>query len=141
MNLKMKNKIQFKNINDIPIKITDWIGSTSSIVVHTFLFTGIFILRIFGIATSDILLILTTLVSLEAIYLSIFIQITVNRNTQSLGEFEEDIGEIQSDIDKIEDKERMDKINETITTETLSKIQSNLQRMMDNIEKIKNPKI
>ena len=92
-------------------------------------------------ATSDILLILTTIVSLEAIYLSIFIQITVNRNTQSLDDFEADIDEIQSDIDKIEGKERLDKINETITTETLSKIQSNLQKMMDNIEKIKNPKI
>lgn len=137
----MNNKIQFKNINDIPVKITDWVGSTTSIVVHTFLFAGIFLLRIFSMATSDILLILTTIVSLEAIYLSIFIQITVNRNTQSLDDFEADIDEIQSDIDKIEGKERLDKINETITTETLSKIQNNLQKMMDNIEKIKNPKI
>src|SRR3989344_293679 len=98
----IKDKITFKHLADIPVKITDWIGSAPSVILHTIFFAGIFLLKVFGISTNDILLILTTVVSLEAIYLSIFIQITINRNTQSLVSFEEDIDEIQTDIDKLE---------------------------------------
>jgi hypothetical protein len=43
-----------------------------------------------------VLLVLTTLVSLEAIYLSIFIQMAVNRTAQSIKEVEEDFEEIPS---------------------------------------------
>jgi peptidoglycan hydrolase CwlO-like protein len=108
----MKKKIIFKNIEDLPVKVTDWIGSTSSIVVHTIFFIVIFALRLFGVATSDILLILTTVVSLEAIYLAILIQMTVNRNTLSLQEVEEDIDEIQEDVQVIE--KDIDEIQEDI---------------------------
>lgn len=52
--------------------------------------------------TDKVLLILTTAVSLEAIYLAIFIQMTVNRTTTSLAGVEKDIGDIQEDVDSLE---------------------------------------
>ena len=77
-------------------------GSPHSIIVHTVLFIGAFALSFFGLQLEEILLLLTTAVSLEAIYLSLFIQMTVNRNTQALEDVEEDIDEIQEDVQGIE---------------------------------------
>lgn len=48
------------------------------------------------------LLVLTTVVSLEAIYLAIFIQMSLNRTRESLAEVEQDIDEIQEDVDEIQ---------------------------------------
>ncbi|EKD52961.1 MAG: hypothetical protein ACD_61C00188G0004 [uncultured bacterium] len=84
-------------------QMTYHIGTNTSIVIHTLLFIGIFSLRFFGQSTEQILLILTTAVSLEAIYLAIFIQMTVNRTTESLAGVEEDIDDIQEDIDDIQE--------------------------------------
>ncbi|MCR4260988.1 MAG: hypothetical protein NUV96_01465 [Candidatus Colwellbacteria bacterium] len=148
-----KNKLKFKNVVDLPVKITDWIGSNSSIVFHSIFFIGIFALRIFHYTTNDILLILTTAVSLEAIYLAIFIQMTVNRNTQSLEEVEEDIEEItggvtdmekdidsiQEDIDKLEDEDAKDHVHSSNTISTLNKIENDLQNLIDEISKLKKP--
>jgi len=61
-----------------------------------------FALEFFGIDFDTILLILTTAVSLEAIYLAIFIQMTVNQNTRSLQAVEQDIDEIQEDVDEFQ---------------------------------------
>lgn len=83
-------------------KATIWIGTPASILVHTILFVGIFALGLFGFGMDQILLILTTAVSLEAIYLAIFIQMTVNQHTESLENVEDDIEEIQEDIDELE---------------------------------------
>ena len=97
-----------KKFEDFSKKITYWIGSPQSIIVHTIFFVVIFGLRFFGFSSSDVLLILTTLVSLEAIYLSIFIQMTVNKQSrrlkqvsQELEEVSEDIEEIQEDVEEI----------------------------------------
>lgn len=84
-------------------KLTRWIGSPQSILVHTVFFVGMFFLRFEGFSSSDILLILTTIVSLEAIYLSIFIQMTVNRHAQELEEVSEDIEEIQENVEEIQE--------------------------------------
>jgi septal ring factor EnvC (AmiA/AmiB activator) len=48
------------------------------------------------------MLILTTLVSLEAIYLSIFIQMAVNKTTASIAGVEKDIDDIQEDVEGLE---------------------------------------
>jgi low affinity Fe/Cu permease len=92
-------------------RFTTWIGSTESLVVHTIFFIAAFGVGFFHFATWElVLLVLTTVVSLEAIYLAIFIQITVNRNTESLREVEEDIDEIQEDVEDIgEDIEGLEK--------------------------------
>lgn len=69
-------------------------------------------MRFFGYTLDQILLILTTAVSLEAIYLAIFIQMTVNKTTQSLEQGEEDIDEIQEDVEDIQ--EDVDEIQEDV---------------------------
>ena len=90
-------------LDKISISMTNWVGTPQSVLVHTLFFIGIFVLSIFGLTIDKILLILTTAVSLEAIYLAIFIQMTVNRNTKSLEEVEEDIDELQEDVEDIEE--------------------------------------
>lgn len=108
-----------KKFENFSKKMTNWIGSPQSIIVHTIFFVGIFCLRFFDISGSDILLILTTIVSLEAIYLAIFIQMTVNKHSQELKEVSGDIEEIQEDIEEISEdvefiQENVDDIQEDL---------------------------
>jgi outer membrane biosynthesis protein TonB len=108
------------------------IGSISSLVVHTILFIVSFSLAAFGVVEwQTMLLVLTTIVSLEAIYLALFIQITVNWNTQSLREVEEDIDEIQEDVEELgEDVEDIQEDIEEIS-EDIDEIQEDVEEMSD----------
>lgn len=136
------------------------IGSLPSIVIHTIFFLVFFILGILGYDWNRLLLILTTVVSLEAIYLAIFIQMTVNQNTQSLAEVEENIDEIQEDIDDIaedvdEIQEDVDELQKDVDeiaedekeaetedkkqTMTLEQIQNQLQHLAATIEDLRKP--
>ena len=147
------------------VRITEWVGTGESVLMHTIVFAGSFALILFGVARDTIFLALTTVVSLEAIYLSIFIQMTVNRNTKSLEEVEEDIGEIQEDVkeiesdveeisedvgeisedveelsedlDKIQERDEEEVIVETKTHAALGKIEQDLQRLLADIEALK----
>ncbi len=101
-----------KKFEDFSKKLTHWIGSPQSIIFHTIFFVIIFGLRFFGFSSEDVLLILTTIVSLEAIYLSIFIQMTVNKQAKELEEVSEDIEEIQEDVDEIQ--KDVDEIQEDV---------------------------
>lgn len=92
-----------KKFTDFSKKLTHWIGSSQSVFFHTIFFIGMFSLRLFGFSSEDVLLILTTTVSLEAIYLSIFIQMTINKHSEELEEVSEDIEEIQEDVDEIQE--------------------------------------
>ncbi len=94
-----RSKIKLEKSAD---KATRWIGSTSSLVVHTVLFAGAFALAFLGLGLDRVLLVLTTIVSLEAIYLSIFIQMSVNKNTKDIEIIQEDVEEIQEDVEGIE---------------------------------------
>ncbi|MDP2593252.1 MAG: hypothetical protein Q8P52_01210 [bacterium] len=114
-----------KKFEDFSKKLTKWIGSPQSILVHTLFFIGMFCLRFFGVAASDVLLILTTVVSLEAIYLSIFIQMTVNQHSEELEEVSEDIQEIQEDVGEIQ--EDVEDIQEEIQEESPEEQEQNLQ--------------
>lgn len=79
--------------------VTKWIGSPSSVIIHTLLFVvaiAIMALRIFPFEA--VMLVLTTAVSLEAIYLSIFIQMSINTQSVQLTEIAEDIDEIQEEV-------------------------------------------
>ena len=125
-------------------KITRWVGSTASVVVHTILFIGAFALPAFGVSFDRVLLVLTTIVSLEAIYLALFIQMTVNRHTESLEDIEEDVEEISDDIDEIEEDldeiqedDREDDMHDKQVDATLGDIQRNLARIMEEIEQLK----
>lgn len=156
-----KQRQQPTELEALSQKFTNWVGSTNSIIVHSILFASIFALRFFGVALDSILLILTTAVSLEAIYLAIFIQMTVNRNTQSLEEVEEDIeeiqedvegiekdidemekdiDEIQEDVDEIQEDEVEDDKHDMATMKTLTEIQTNLVKLMGDIEALKQEK-
>lgn len=97
----------FAPLEKISFKLTEWVGTPISLIIHTLLFAGVFALRYFGVTADYILLVLTTVVSLEAIYLSIFIQMTVNRNTESLEEVEENIEDIQEDVTEEEEAHRV----------------------------------
>lgn len=111
-----------KNLEKISEILTNSIGTPLSIVIHTIFFIGIFALKLIGYKVDQILLILTTAVSLEAIYLSIFIQMTVNKTTKSLESVEKDIDTIQEDVEDIqedvedlgEDEEDEDEVIKTI---------------------------
>lgn len=77
------------------------VGSVPSILIHSILFVGIFGLEFFGLDFDQIMLILTTAVSLEAIYLAIFIQMSVNRQEERITEVSEDVEEIFEDVEEI----------------------------------------
>lgn len=142
-----------------------WIGSPVSIVVHTILFIVCFVIVGLGfIGFNEMLLGLTTVVSLEAIYLALFIQLTVNYQSQSIAEvsedideIQEDVGEIQEDIDEIQEdvdelqedvediSEDVEEMNEDESEEqriheahdkTLADIQNDLHKLMQDIERL-----
>ena len=94
-------------------RIVTAVGSVPSLILHSIAFTGFFLAALLGVVSWDsMLLVLTTIVSLEAIYLAIFIQMSVNENTLSLREVEEDIDEIQEDVEEI--TEDIDEIQEDV---------------------------
>ncbi len=153
-------------IRKTALAVTRWIGSPTSVVVHTILFLGSFIAVLAGwIGFDRMLLVLTTLVSLEAIYLCILIQMTINYTTQELAEvsedieeMQEDIGEIAEDVDELqEDVEEMsedvgemsdEETSEEVLEEqqkaeqrnTLGTIQADLRKLMQDIEKLQQPR-
>jgi len=102
----MKGKSEPREISlseKITAKATKGIGTPFSLFLHTVFFAGTFSLLWFDWTIEEILLVLTTVVSLEAIYLAIFIQMTVNRQEAQLREVGEDIEEISEDIDEIQE--------------------------------------
>lgn len=113
---------------------TKWVGSRQSLIVHTFLFIGAFLLVFLGAPLDTVLLCLTTVVSLEAIYLAIFIQMTVNRNTKSLEDVEHDIEEIQEDVEDIQ--EDVDEIQEDVEDiqEDVDEIQEDVEEIQEDVE-------
>lgn len=149
-------------------RMTQWIGSPASIIAHTIVFLGVFALAVIGVDFDTILLALTTVVSLEAIYLAIFIQMTVNRNTQSLAEVEEgiediaedveeierdideiqedveeiqaDVEEVEKDLDRLEEEDIKDDFYDVETIKTLDSIQTELKRLMGEIQNLKEQK-
>mgnify|MGYP003395219642 CR=1 FL=1 len=136
-----------KKLEDRFIKFTRWIGSVPSVLLHTAVFLIALTLPLFGIAFEKVLLVITTIVSLEAIYLSLFIQMTVNFTTESLQEVEHDIDEIQEDIDELQ--EDVEEIEESDDEEakrdieqqrTLADIQNDLRKLMADIEKLQQPR-
>lgn len=98
----MKNtNSKLSKVDHFALKSTSYIGSPASLILHTIFFIGIFLLGTVGVPFEQILLILTTIVSLEAIYLAIFIQISVNRQALQLQAVSEEVEEISEDVDEI----------------------------------------
>ena len=129
-----------------------WVGSVPSLIVHSIVFIAFFVTALLGfVSFNTVLLFLTTIVSLEAIYLAIFIQMSVNRQSESLREVEEDIDEIQEDVDEIqEDVEEMvhdvegiqgemreDDIREERDTKTLDSLTEDIHKILADLEVLK----
>ena len=146
----MVKRIQ-ENLNwleKFSIKLTQWVGTPISILVHTLVFAGAIALNLFGVDLGLILLMLTTIVSLEAIYLAIFIQMTVNRSAQHLESVREDVEDIQEDVEELEEdvKEISDDFEDiqaddeldTDTNKALAQIENQLQKVINELESLKN---
>jgi septal ring factor EnvC (AmiA/AmiB activator) len=138
------------------------IGSITSLVIHTILFVASFAVVLFHLIDfATMLLVLTTALSLEAIYLAIFIQMTVNQNTESLREVEEDIDEIQEDVEELnedidemqEDLEELGEDIEELSEEdkedekrekeqavTLEQLTANVRQILEDLEGLKKRK-
>jgi uncharacterized protein YoxC len=140
-------------------RFTKAVGSQMSVVLRTIFFIVMLVLPLFGISVNTALLVLTTVVSLEAIYLAIFIQMTVNENTESLEEVEEDIDEIQHDVEEIQEdmgeiQEDVDEIQEDVdeiqhdvdeiqtnpgdvSQNELENIRTMLQKLLEEVDRLK----
>jgi uncharacterized membrane protein len=95
-------------LEKISFKLIRWVGTPVSVIFHTLLFILVPLLALMGFFDArTVLLIFTTWLSVEAIYLAIFIQMSVNRNTESLEEVEEDIEDIQEDTSSEEEANRV----------------------------------
>jgi len=152
-------------VEDFAISVTRWVGSIQSIALHTVLFGASFAAVAFGVLPFDrMLLVLTTVVSLEAVYLAIFIQMSINIANATIEEVGQDIGEIQEDIDEIQEdvgeiQEDVDEIQEDVDElqedveemteedkaeeaaqagqdKTLLEIRAGLEKLMADIEKL-----
>jgi low affinity Fe/Cu permease len=160
MTSREQRKIKLERVADLA---TRWIGSISSLVFHSVFFVVAFMLPKMGITSFErMLLVLTTVVSLEAIYLAIFIQMSVNKNSEDIEiiqenveEIQEDVEEIQEDIEEIEEnideiQKDVDEIQEDIEsdteeeeliekqeTQTLANIQAILLKLQEEIEILK----
>lgn len=121
----MKDK-KVSTLDQLTNRATTWIGSTASLIVHTLFFIITFVLVLFGLSLDTVLLILTTVVSLEAIYLAIFIQRSVNQQQETITEEFDDLEEaISEDIDETEAALRKD----------LDDTEQNIFRDLDDTEK------
>ena len=117
-------------------RATRWVGSVESLVFHTTVFVVSFLLFFFGVPFTSILLVVTTVVSLEAIYLSIFAQMTLNKHTDELEDIQEDVGEIQEDVEEIQ--EDVDEIQEDVgeIQEDVDEIQEDVGEIQENVEEL-----
>lgn len=128
--LQRIKKRQMDAIERFAIRATQSIGSTYSILIHTALFMLSFMLYFIGFDLNNILLVVTTIVSLEAIYLSIFIQMSVNRQARKLHAVSKDIEEIQEDVEDIQ--EDVEEIQEDV--EGIEKDVDEIQKDVDEIQ-------
>jgi ABC-type multidrug transport system fused ATPase/permease subunit len=116
------NKTNSKFVT-ILLRIPEWIGTPWSLILHTIIFGGFLVSPwVFGIQADSVFIVFTTILSLEAIYLAIFIQMSINRNNQEIAELQEDLEEIQEDIEEI--------------TEDVEEINVNVDEIQEDIEDI-----
>ena len=143
-----------RRLDQTALSVTRWVGSPASVIIHTIIFIGAFSLTRLGFVFDTVLLVLTTIVSLEAIYLAIFIQMTINLTTAQLEGVEQDIEEISEDVEDIREgvedmsidvddiREDVEEINEDELGEDkeailLQKIENHVQKLAEEIQALK----
>ena len=123
-------KLHPSSIEKIAFRATEIVGSVPSLMVHTVLFAACFVSAFLHLISLDeMLLILTTMVSLEAIYLAIFIQMSVNRTSETLEEVGQDVDEIQESVEEIE--KDVDEMQEDV-----EEIQKDVDEIQEDVEEI-----
>ncbi len=129
-------KTPLNKAETIALSVTRGIGSIWSVVIHTFLFTGAFVLILLGVDFDRVLLVLTTIVSLEAIYLSIFIQMSVNYQGRALASVEKEIDEIAEDVEDIQ--ENVEEMQEDVEgiAEDMEEISHDVEEIQEDMEDI-----
>jgi peptidoglycan hydrolase CwlO-like protein len=126
---KKKKITRREQLENISMRATRSLGSIESLGVHTVLFGICFASVLFGASLDRVLLVLTTVLSLEAIYLAIFIQMSVNQNTLQLLEVERDLEDLSEDIEEIsEDIEGIEK--------DIEEIQEDIEEISEDVEEI-----
>ncbi|MCC2590068.1 DUF1003 domain-containing protein [Chryseobacterium sp. MFBS3-17] len=135
MKVTRENAERLSVLEKIANGIMWWVGSVPSLVVHTVLFLTAFLLPAFGLVNFDkMLLTLTTILSLEAIYLAIFIQMSVNKSSEHIEVLREDVTEIQEDIEDIQ--EDIEEISEDIEdiSDDIDEIQEDIEDIAEDDE-------
>lgn len=127
-------------LEKISLQITQWMGSTQSIVFHTIFFTLTLFFIFLGFDLEKILLTLTTIISVEAIYLALFIQMTVNRQVKSIKEVEKDIDEIQEDVDEIQEDVQEDAAEDEAFAKTVKQIHTKLHDISHRLDTLSSPR-
>ncbi len=124
--------------------LTRGVGSTASLVLHSLFFAGCFVVILLGADLERVLLVLTTVVSLEAIYLALFIQMTVNRASdaieaveEDIDEIQEDVAEIEKDIDEIEEDTDAQEKRDVEDAASLKTIEGKLAAILEDLEKLR----
>ena len=97
-------KEQHTKLEKFALKIAHGAGSPASVIGHTVFFLMCFGLILLGLDLEKVMLGLTTIVSLEAIYLSLFIQMTVNRQTKRIENVHDEIKDVQGNIEDLADQ-------------------------------------
>lgn len=120
-------------LEKLSLKITEWIGTPVSIIIHSLVFVIFASLIWAGLDFNRVILIWNTTVSLEAIYLALFIQMTVNRHSESLEDLEEEVEEISDDIEDIQE----DEDEEIKKIATLDHVERGLQQLIKEVESLK----
>lgn len=147
-NTQSRNSLE--TLENLALSVSRGIGSVWSLIIHTLIFLSAFTLILLGINVDRVLLVLTTLVSLEAIYLSIFIQMSVNKQAQAIASVEKDIDEIAEDVEGIQEDvteiaedveeiaEDVEGIQEDVTeiAEDVEEIAEDVVEMQENIDEI-----
>ncbi|MFA7253091.1 MAG: hypothetical protein WC107_00885 [Patescibacteria group bacterium] len=138
-----KKKTGVDLLNEISDKLITWVGTTNSIIIHTIIFIFSFISHwIFNISFDLVLLILTTVVSLEAIYLAIFIQRSVNQQATRLTDVEETLDDVEEALDDVEEsldevEESIDDVEESISQKETSANSNTEKRLEEIIKELK----
>ena len=123
-------------LETLALSVIRGIGSIWSVIIHTVLFASTFILILIGFNVDRVLLVLTTVLSLEAIYLSIFIQMSVNHQAKALASVEKEIDEIAEDVEGIQ--ENVEEIQEDVEeiAEDMEEMQEDIDEIQEDVEEI-----
>lgn len=125
-----------EHLEKLALSVTRGVGSVWSLIIHTIIFIVSFGLVLFGVSIDRVLLVLTTVLSLEAIYLAIFIQMSVNRNTLAIQDAQKDIEEIADDVEEIAKDVDEIQVDVEEIAEDVEEIQEDMEEIQVDVEHI-----